>query len=233
MAQFDQKDAFAHDRRHATRAQVVADELRNAICDGQYICGERLVESTIARDMGVSQNTVRDALRLLEREAWVVYRARRGVIVPSFDVDEAEEIFALWSSIEALALRWTMERSVRVDLIGALRPAINKAREQFSAGAWAGVRSALFDFHRTLVALPKRPRTAELLTRLHNQAYLLDVDYEQHNPRPPEVYDLWVAGYERVFGIIKFGELDAAQQALEDRIMDNGKPVIRWLALHS
>lgn len=232
MTSIDRDNASAQGRR-ATLAQIVAGDLRNAICDGQYVCGERLVESAIAREMSVSQNTVRDALRLLEREAWVVYRARRGVIVRMFDVDEAEEIYALWSSIESLALRWTLERIVRVDLIAALRPSINLAREQFSTGAWSGVRRALFDFHRTLVALPGRPRTAELLNRLHNQAYLLDVDYEHHNPRPAEVYDLWVEGYERVFGIIKFGEIEAAQGALEDRIMDNGKPVIRWLALHS
>lgn len=232
MVHSDQSDNFPQDQRRATLAQVVADDLRAAICDGQYLCGQRLVESSIARDMNVSQNTVRDALRLLEREAWVVYRARRGVIVRMFDVDEAEEIYALWSSIESLALRWTMERIARVDVIAALRPSIDTARERFSAGAWSAVRQALFDFHRTLIALPARPRTHELLTRLHNQAYLLDTDYEHHNERPPEVYDLWVSGYERVYGIIKFGELDAAQQALADRIMDNGKLVIRWLALN-
>jgi hypothetical protein len=33
-------------------------------------------------------------------------------------------------------------------------------------------------------------------------------------------------------GIIKFGDLAAAEQALHDHIMDEGRPIVRWLAMH-
>ena len=51
----------------ATRAETVADQIRQAIKDGQYMGGERLIEQTLAGQMNVSQNTIRDALRILWR----------------------------------------------------------------------------------------------------------------------------------------------------------------------
>jgi DNA-binding GntR family transcriptional regulator len=50
----------------STLAESVADVLRHAIFQGAYLSGERLVELTIAQEMNVSQNTAREALRLLE-----------------------------------------------------------------------------------------------------------------------------------------------------------------------
>lgn len=217
--------------RHATLSQVVADALRHAIREGQYLSGERLVELTIAHEFNVSQNTVRDALHILEKEGWIQNRARRGAIVRSFDADEAEEIFALWASIERVAFNWATEKGVRVDLLARLRPPIEAARQDFEAGALAQVRLALFNFHYQIVLLANRPQTTEILSRLHHQAYLMDMLFDHKSQRPQEAYDLWIGGYERVLGIIKFGDNQAAQQALVDRILDNGKPIIKWLAM--
>lgn len=219
--------------KRATLAQVVADALREALCEGQYLCGERLVESSIAREIGVSQNTVRDALRLLEREAWVEYRARRGVIVRKFDVDEAEEIYALWASVEAVAFRWAVAAISRADLLAALRPPLERARMASAEGAWGEVRAGIFGFHRALAALPGRPRTFELLSRLYNQAVLLDVDHAHRTERTADAYTAWVAGYDHLLGVIKFGVTDDAWRALEARIAENGRPIIRRLALHA
>jgi DNA-binding GntR family transcriptional regulator len=67
----------------ATRAETVAEQIRQAIRAGAYVSGQRLVELSLAAKLNVSQNTVRDALRLLETAGWVVKRARHGLYVRS------------------------------------------------------------------------------------------------------------------------------------------------------
>ena len=67
----------------STLAESVAGALRHAIFQGAYLGGERLVELTIAQEMNVSQNTVRDALRLLEKDGLVV---KRPVTAPTSDL---------------------------------------------------------------------------------------------------------------------------------------------------
>lgn len=218
-------------RRSATLAQVVADALRHALREGQYLCGERVTELGIAHEFNVSQNTVRDALHLLAREGWLRERARRGAVVRAFNGEEAEEIYRLWATIEPLAYGWAAEHHNRVDLLGALRPPVEAAQAALNAEDMSGLRAALFGFHHQVAQLAGRPQTAELLAQLHHQAYLMEVYHMHHRSRPQTALIEWVAGYDHLLGIIKFGEVAEVQQALSRRIMDNGRPIIRWLAM--
>src|SRR5688572_1641240 len=111
----------------ATRVETVAERLRSAIKNGHFMGGERLIEQTLANQMGVSQNTIRDALRILEGEGWVIKTARYGVHVRSFNRREAEELYTLWAAVETLALRWAMETITKGE-VGSLRRLIQEAR---------------------------------------------------------------------------------------------------------
>lgn len=215
-----------------TRAQQTADLLRQSICDGYYTCGERLVEFKIAQELACSQNTVRDALRQLEAEGWVYYRARRGVSVRSFTADESEEVFALWAHLESLAFDWALENHTRVDLLKALRPLVERARDHNADGRWTAARQSLFEFHAVIAERTRRRKTAFMLTQIRNQAYLLDTDYDVHYTTPVEARIARIQAYENLLGIIKFGTLDAAKQELAKRITELGKPLVKWLAMH-
>jgi DNA-binding GntR family transcriptional regulator len=221
------------DNRSATLAQVVASSLIQSIRDSHYGCGERLIELTLAQEMNVSQNTIRDALRLLERDGWVVYHTRRGVYLRSFSADEAEEVYALTAVIEQLAFTWATRDHTRVDLLAALRPPIIAAREKLASEGWPAVRAEIMRFHETVAQLGSREQTRATLTRLYNQSYLLDVDFERHAPRTAEQHEERVEAYEQVLGVIKFSDMDTAAQVLHDCIVDDGKAVVRWLAMHS
>lgn len=216
----------------ATRAQQTAEQLRQTIRDGYYTCGERLVESKIAQEIGCSQNTVRDALHQLEGEGWVVYRARHGVSVRSFTADETEEIFALWGTLEQLAFEWTMETHSRVTLLNALRPRVERARVHINEGRWTAARQCLFEFHAVIAEHSARPRTIATLSQLRNQAYLIDTDYEVHISSSPDVRYERIQAYDKLLGVLKFGTLDKAKDALKNRVHDLGKPLIKWLAMH-
>lgn len=216
----------------ATRTQRVAVILRHAIRDGLYTCGERLVEFRIAQEMKVSQNTVRDALRLLEAEGWLVHRARQGVYVQAFTADQAEEIYALWAVIEQKTYEWALSRYTRTELLNELRQPLEQARDSFENGRWSLLRQAIFGWHTRLIACAGKPHTAETLSRLMNQAYLLEVDYELHQPLTQAERAERLAGYEHLLGMLKFADLPLVAPMIEQRILDDGRPIIRWLALH-
>lgn len=209
----------------------MADSLRASIRNGRYHSGERLIELAIAQSQNVSQNTVRDALRQLESEGWVRYVPRRGVRVREFDADEAEEIFTLMGTIEAVALGWLFEDFSRADIITALMPPIAQARAAHERDDSTGLREAIFAFHAALSTLPDRQQSRAILAVLHNQAYLLTVDYDFQHAHLPRT-DEQVGGYEHLIGVIKFGTPREAQDALSARIHADSRPIVRWLALH-
>ncbi len=216
-----------------TLAEQTADTLRQSIRDGAYSCGERLIELTLAHELRVSQNTIREALRILEHEGWLLRHPRRGVFVRSFTPDEAEEVYALWASLESLALHWAWARISRVELLAELRPPVARARTYVLMGRWTAAREMLFAFHGSLCHLAQKPRTAAMLNQLHNQARLLDVDFEFNLPRPPEEHTRQIEAYEHLIGVIKFSEPESAERALHEHILALGKPVVRWLAMNT
>ena len=60
---------------------VVSDVLRQAIKDGVLKPGERLMEIRLAEELGVSRTPIREAIRKLEQEGFVVMVPRRGTYV--------------------------------------------------------------------------------------------------------------------------------------------------------
>ena len=68
---------------HLPLRDKVVEELRRRIIDCDYAPGHRLTEDRLADDFGVSRNPVREAIRVLEREGFLVALPRRGAVVAS------------------------------------------------------------------------------------------------------------------------------------------------------
>ena len=64
--------------------EVVFETLRDAIRKGILKPGERLMEIHLAEQLGVSRTPVREAIRKLELEGYVIMMPRRGTYQRSF-----------------------------------------------------------------------------------------------------------------------------------------------------
>jgi DNA-binding GntR family transcriptional regulator len=96
--------------RHLSLSHAVVDELRAAIIGGAYAQGERLVEEEIAGRFDVSRNPIREALRTLSTEGFVVIEPRRGARVASIDAAKAAELFELRAPLEGLVAGLAAQR---------------------------------------------------------------------------------------------------------------------------
>ncbi|MGH2698483.1 MAG: GntR family transcriptional regulator [Actinomycetota bacterium] len=77
--------------------------LRRRILDGTYEPGHRLVLDALAREMGVSPVPVREALRRLEAEGWVVYTRNVGAQVAPIDDERWEQEMRVLAILEGNA----------------------------------------------------------------------------------------------------------------------------------
>jgi len=94
----------------------VKDHLLEAILDGRYPPGARIVETRVARELGTSQAPVREALRDLEALGLVETAAFRGARVRHPSADELLEAFVVRSQLETLAARLAVELLTAADL---------------------------------------------------------------------------------------------------------------------
>jgi DNA-binding GntR family transcriptional regulator len=97
--------------RHGVRTH-----LRNLILDGTLQPGDRIVESRLARELGISQAPIREALRELEQMGLVVSYPNRGSSVRRIEPRDAEEMYTLRAHLEAMAVNLAGPRLTEQDL---------------------------------------------------------------------------------------------------------------------
>jgi DNA-binding GntR family transcriptional regulator len=133
----------------ALREQVLA-ELRRRIVDGDYAQGERLTETRLADDFGVSRNPVREALRVVEAEGFVHILPRRGAVVARLDETAVRDLFAVRQQLETLAAGLAAERATPEDIAG-LRRLVEDAGKATAAGDFDRVAELNSAFHRAVI----------------------------------------------------------------------------------
>ncbi len=89
---------------------VVSETIREAIINGVLNPGERLMEIQLAEEMGVSRTPVREAIRKLELEGFVVMVPRRGTYVADLSIKDINEVFELRTALDVLAAGLAAER---------------------------------------------------------------------------------------------------------------------------
>lgn len=79
--------------------------IQDKILSGEYQDGERLVETKVAKELGVSQSPVREALRELEVMGLVEIKPYSGCFVRSVDEKKLNQIYSLRANLETFAAR--------------------------------------------------------------------------------------------------------------------------------
>nr|WP_281262237.1 GntR family transcriptional regulator [Acuticoccus kandeliae] len=79
--------------------------IRAQIQDGRVGPGDRVMEDEIARQLNASRTPVRDAMRRLEAEGFLVHESHRGMVIPRLDHQMIMELYEMWIVLEAEAAR--------------------------------------------------------------------------------------------------------------------------------
>ncbi len=86
--------SFTFDKKTKTPlSKQVYDAIYHAIANGDLKAGQRLIETDISRQMDISRGPVREAMKQLEKDGYLVSNPFRATIVAELHPDEVEEIF--------------------------------------------------------------------------------------------------------------------------------------------
>ena len=86
-----------------SKSELAYDMIRERIASGRYPSGFRLVLDQLAQDLSISPVPVREAIRRLEAEGYVVFTRNVGATVASIDIDEYEQMMQVLAVLEAAA----------------------------------------------------------------------------------------------------------------------------------
>lgn len=149
----------------STVLQQAVEKLRAAIVSGVFKPGDRLVESSLCKQLGISRPSLREALRRLEAEGLVIIIPNRGPQIPVLTWHQAEEIYQVRKLLEGEAAALCAKHATPAQ-ISAMRGALAQFAKAVQDGDSEKRLTTTTEFYRTMQEGSGNALIDELLQRL-------------------------------------------------------------------
>jgi DNA-binding GntR family transcriptional regulator len=135
----------------ASSPDSITNKLLDVISSGQYAPGQRISESEVARQLGVSRGPIREALGRLEGRL-VERRQNLGVRLIELGRDRVKELFLVREALEGMAARLATESITNKELDELYR-LLDRHQESIGSNGQAGYLQGVGDddFHFAIV----------------------------------------------------------------------------------
>lgn len=196
-----------------TLRELALDKVREAIVDGYFMPGDRLVERDLCAQLGVSRTIVREVLRHLESEGLVANLQNKGPIVAHLDLAEAKQIYEIRGALEGMAARLCAERN-SPEMIAALEEALEAIRSSYQSRDMQAVLAHTTVFYQTLFTVVDRHvawGVVNLLTVRINHLRSMTIKTENRSVDGP-------AQMSKIVEAIKRGDGEGAYKAAQDHV---------------
>lgn len=214
-------------RRTGVLRDEIKDRIVERILDGTYGPGDRIKESLLAAEFGVSQAPVREALRDLEAMRFIESQPHKGARVREVTVEELGQIYPVRAALEEVAGREAATRMTE-DQLGALAEELAGMRRAAESDDLHALLIHDTRFHEIIVeasgnqvlldvwrSLRVEARTLVSVLRSHSDLHAIA---ELHRPvlqavrfRDPDLAGKEMRAHIEFFGASVIGRMGAAQ----------------------
>jgi len=202
--------------------QGVYESLKQAIIQGNFRPGSRMVESRLAGTLGISRTPVREAIHKLEREGLLRHDPRRGFFVEGLGRADIEETFGIRSVLESYAARLAAIRHTE----GELQPLEAKLEDYercLNRGDTAALPQINTEFHDLLYALSRSPRLIKMINDLKDHIYR----YRVVILKVKEMAELSHGDHRRMLKAMKQKDADQVEKLVREHILRGQEIVLK------
>lgn len=194
-------------------ADTVYDQLWRRVVNREFQPGDRLVEETLAQELGTSRTPVREALLRLGQTGLVQVSSRKGFSVPVITDADVIDLYDLRTAIETYAIRRATPLISTQEINthrGLQRAALEQSQDRDTATAEAFFRADLA-LHSVLHALGGNGRSTRILSEVMGQLSLLSM----RASIIPERNQLAIAEHQVILNALEARDPGAAAEAME------------------
>ena len=161
------KNIFYSDKSVAP--QLVRDwaeeQLREAIFSGKYNPGEWLRQNQVAKQFGISEIPVREALKKLAAEGLVEYLPYRGMRVKEYLPDDVKDIYKIRAFMEGMAAN-IAAKNITSEELDELESLINQMENNLGKENLPNHRELNHRFHEVIFSASRRAYIIHVLRQL-------------------------------------------------------------------
>jgi DNA-binding GntR family transcriptional regulator len=216
--QYTKADAEARRLPRVVLSDRVKEYIVEAVLNGELKPGDRIVESSMARELGVSQAPVREAIRDLVLLGFLESEPYKGTSVRSFSYEELWETYTVRAALESLAARLAATHLTGED-VDRLQDILDEMME--AARLHDRDRLVKLDnrFHETILKISRNKTLHQLWKTLQFGTWSI-VTYRKSSYEP----EYLASRHEELLEALRAGDPDRAARAMQSHIEDMGKP---------
>jgi len=201
------------DHQPATLRDMVQDRMREAIVEGVFQPGERLVERPLCEQLGVSRTVIRETIRYLEAEGLVEILPGHGPIVDSMSWDDARQIYDIRRLLETAAAE-QCARNIDEDITRKLGAALKRLQKESKGKTRGALFRATSDFYQVVFHGAGHHIAWEVVQRLNGRISRLRMLTltSADRTRPGISY------MEDIFSAVVSGDPAAARRAIQHHL---------------
>lgn len=212
------------DKSPQTLRDIVQSRMREAILDGRFAPGERLVERPLCEQLGVSRSVVRETIRYLEAEGLVEIIPNRGPIVATLNWDQASQIYDIRLQLEGAAAA-ACARLQGADFAPKLSAALASLQERSHDTEWADILQATTRFYELIFQEAGHTIAWDIVQRLNGRISRLRTLTIADRSRERSGMSHMIAIHDAILS----RDADKAQAAVENHISDAAQIANRFL----
>jgi len=183
-----------------TYQQQAYDFVKARIMNLDLKPGQYITDSQIVEELNISRTPVRDALRILEHEGFLISEARRGWKVYSLSLEDIHDIFDIKVVLESMIVRRAAECDDE-EKRAALRDVMDLMKQAAAAKDDEAWRQADIELHDTIFSMCPNERAARIIRNLNEQWWRVRIGFlamqgriERSNPEHEAIVESILAG---------------------------------------
>ena len=196
--------------------------LKKEIIKGSFKPGSKILEFQIAQQMGISRTPVREAIRLLAAEGFVVLSPNQGAVVRTVSVENIKEVLQIHSVLEGLAARLACE-VINKDGLNELENYLNKMENLLKAGDSIAYSEVDLKFHEVIVNTCRNSRLIKMRKNISDQAQRYRISSLRVAERLRESF----AEHQKIFEAFKERDSNKADRMSQKHIQNALKNILK------
>lgn len=153
----------------------VVRRLLQAIKQGRFVPGQRLIARELTEEIGISRASVREAFRRMAADGMVELVPNRGAVVRRLSRAQVRELFEIRSALEGLAARLAAQHIDEGEHTAIFSKVWEQVRPRSEELPWPVFIEHNGLFHHGIVAVSGNAQLAELIDKLQLTIVMLQV----------------------------------------------------------
>lgn len=207
-------------------ADQVAGILRERVLNGELRPGASLQEIPLAESLGVSRNTMREAMRILSLEGLLKRSIHRGIAVSQLSLRDVQEIYQVRRVLEISAIH--AAKAPSPELLRELRGALSQYERAVQARDWVSAVSHDLTFHGLLIRFLANKRLESFYQKTIAELRMGMVLVDRRHDHP----GMLVPVHRKLYELLTAGKLKECAKILAQHLDDSESRLSRVIGNH-